>query len=671
VEYGKAVGDRPNQPNIIAHEHNGWCGELQRIAVAAQRTALVPSVGASNVGEDHVWREFYERGWHQNDNWWTDSGGTVDTPDVYAYGWKKNMSAIYAWKGDSSIYDVTSRYIHPEDRITARFVVRDSFLKPVDGARIVVVVEGPKDITWLKNKIWEKIEEIWDKLPDFIKGKILQAIYLKIQERIEEIPDSVDGLTITTWNYTDLNGECTFELGKNREYLFIIQQGNLRKPWQLAKNNAIRLLRNHEDKTFNVFFPDLSHRVQPHKNNEMPEGDCTFDISFNTTAYQLQTNVRNDNIGTYEFNGKIDFFILDEENFENYKNGEGFNCYNYIEEEKSDISINTPQGNWYIVFRNHARRTNIILDFSIQVKVTTDQDKIQIVTPNTDIFENPIFNVGDTVNISGIATEDVLLDINGETVSVSTLDHRWFYEWDTSGETPGEYLTTAYCGDAQDELLIELIDVIPPIIEIEEPENGAIVEGEFIEIAGCSSDNTGVERIEVAVDDSEFIEASGTETWFIEWNISELELDDHTISARALDTFGGESVHSIYFVVNESGHVWSPEINDIYHTPENATNVSNVVIYANVTDSSPFAIKRVVLFCDNGTIITEYVMYRYADNPVQGRHEEDPLKNESNEPIFGVELGQFSTGEIITYWIIAYDTANNSRISDIQSFNVN
>ena len=37
-----AIGDRPGQPNIIAHEHNGLCGELQQIAVAAQRAALIP-----------------------------------------------------------------------------------------------------------------------------------------------------------------------------------------------------------------------------------------------------------------------------------------------------------------------------------------------------------------------------------------------------------------------------------------------------------------------------------------------------------------------------------------------------------------------------------------------------------------------------------------------------
>ena len=102
--------------------------------------------------------------------------------------------------------------------------------------------------------------------------------------------------------------------------------------------------------------------------------------------------------------------------------------------------------------------------------------------------------------------------------------------------------------------------------------------------------------------------------------------------------------------------------------PENPTNISNVVVYANVTKGSSFDIKKVVLYCDNSTETIFYEMFRYAGNPVQGRHEEDPLNNESNDPIFGFELGQFSTGETITYWIVSYDTANNSEISTIKSF---
>jgi Big-like domain-containing protein len=666
-----AMGDRPSQPNWIAHEHNGWCGELQRIAVAAQRALLVPSVGASNIGEDHVWREFYERGWHENDNWWTDSGGAVDKPDVYAYGWGKNMSAVYAWNGDGSIYEVTPRYIHSEDRITAKFVVKDIFMQPIDGALVTVLVEGLKDITWYKNKIWEKIEEIWDNLPQFIKGKILQNIYDKIQERFEEIPDIVDGATIAIWNYTDTNGECTFELGKNLEYIFLIQQANLKNPWPLSKNNALRVLRNHEDATFNVIFADFSNKILPHQSKEIPEGNYLFDVSFDTKSHQLQRNVRNGDIGIYNHEGKIDFFVLDEENFEKYKNGRKFNCFNYLEDNKSDMEFSASEKDWYIVFRNHARRTNVIIDFSIQVEISTEIDRVQIVSPNTSIFENPVFNVGEIVNITGIATDDLItVSINSEIMEISTVNCEWFYPWNTADLIPQEYLITAECGDAQDEILIKLVDAIPPAIKIENPLEGAIFEEESIIISGNSWDNLGVERIEVALDDSDFREAYGKENWSIDWDVGEFEIGSHIISARAIDVTGRTSVHNISIVVNESGHEWRPQINDFYHKPENPLNVSNMVVYANVTSSSPFDVKKVVLYCDDSTEINSYEMYRYGENPVQSRHDEDPLKNESNNPIFGFELGQFSTGKTIIYWIVAYDVANNSRLSCEKSFTI-
>jgi hypothetical protein len=63
-------------------------------------------------------------------------------------------------------------------------------------------------------------------------------------------------------------------------------------------------------------------------------------------------------------------------------------------------------------------------------------------------------------------------------------------------------------------------------------------------------------------------------------------------------------------------------------------------------------------------------MYRYGEYPVQSRHEEDPFQNQSNNPIFGVELGQFSTGQTILYWIVARDTAQNKIQSEEDSFTI-
>ncbi|MCK4366243.1 MAG: hypothetical protein KAW45_09330, partial [Thermoplasmatales archaeon] len=496
----QAYGDRPGEPNIIAHEHNGWCGELKIIAVAAQSTALIPSISINNIGEDHVWREFYERGWHQSDNWWADGGGAVDKPDVYAYGWGKDMSAIFAKKGDRSIYEVTSTYIHPEDRKTVCFKVLDRRFNPVDGARVTVTVWGPKDITWIKYKLFEGVESLWDLIPPLLRGKILQFLFNKVKERIDRIPDSVDGPIHCIWNYTDMDGKCCFELGQNRSYILIIQYGNLRNPLRLARQNSLRILKNPMDKTYNILFPFLSPERDKHSEAEMPSGEIFFKVSFDAKSYQVQGNLRENNKIAYARDGKIDFFIVDENNFNKYRKGMSFKCYNYMSGSEGNIIVNAQENNWYLIFRNNGRESNVILNFSVAVEMSTTEDRVEIVSPDTSIFDVPVFNIGETVIINGIATNDIFLYIDEVPYEITIQDYEWFYEWNTSGLVPGSYLIMVECGDTQDEILIRLIDVIPPLIKIDTPFDNEIAEAEMLTIEGHTLDNVGVERVEVSLD---------------------------------------------------------------------------------------------------------------------------------------------------------------------------
>ena len=667
----QAFGDRPWQPNVIAHEHNGWCGELKTLAVAAQCTALIPSISANNVGEDHVWREFYERGWHHSDNWWADSGGAIDKPDVYTYGWGKDMSAIYAINGDRSIYELTSTYIHPEDRKTVCFQVLDSSFQPVDGARVAVTVEGPKDMTGLKFKLLEIVESIWDLIPPMLRGRILQFLYTKVKGRIDEIPDSVDGFIHSIWNYTNMNGECCFELGQNRSYIFIIQYGNLKDPFQLAQYNKLRIQEKPVDWNYKIWFPFLTSKKDKYFAEEMPSGDISFKVSYDTESYQIQENLRGKHKIIYTRDGKIDFFIVDKNNFNKYCKGLDFKCYNYKSGSKGNVIVNAQDKDWYFVFRNNAYKSNIVLNFSATVEMSTTEDRVEIVSPDTNIFNTPIFNIGESVIIEGISTNDITLYLGDIQHEITIEDYEWFYEWDTSELVPGNYLIRAECGDAKDELLIRLIDVIPPLIKIDVPFDNDIVEVDILTIEGHAMDNFGVERIEVSLDNSEWREAIGTGLWSIDWDISSYDLGDHTISAKVFDTVGEVSFDEIHIVINESGHNWGPHINSYYHQPDHPTNVSNIVIYSNITMESPFSIYRVVLYWDDGLETKAGDMFRYGDYPVQERHEEDPLNNLSNEPIFGRELGQFSNDNLITYWIEAIDSANNKVISSKKSFIIN
>jgi len=668
-----AVGDRPGQSCVIAHEHNGWCGELQKIAVAAQRAALIPSIAACNVGEDHVWREFYERGWHENDNWWSDTGGAVDEPDVYAYGWGKNMSAIYQWRGDGTILDDTARYIHPEDRITVSFEVKDSFLQPVDGARVIVLVKGPKDITWYKNLFWEKIQGFWEKLPEFLKGKILSFLFERFKERFNKIPDGINGVTITTWNYTNLEGRCSFELGKNHEYLFLIQQGNLKKPWQLARHNIVRSLKTQTDKEFKILLLDVSHKPQRTIQREMPSGDCQFRLSFTSSAYQLQKHFTNNGIGTQEPRGSIECFFVDSENFQRYKDGKSFTCYHYLAVENATFTVSGLNQDWYVIFRNTARQTHVVVDFSLDVSVPTTQERVEIIAPDTTLFETPVYNIVDRIPISGIATTDLVslaFDHNPPSIECPVVDGEWSYAWNTSGELLGLHsITVGSHENISDEISVLLIDGLPPSLSIDSPVEGAILEYGILNISGYSADNLAVDHVEVTLNNITKA-AVGTTAWNMSWDMTELPLGDHLLSVKAIDTQGLISTQTRLIVLNESGHTWGPQVNTLSYHPANLTNTSNVIIYANVTTTGPFAINNIIFYCNNGTDTTSSTMYRYGDFPIQSRHEEDPLRNQSNDPIFGIELGQFSTGQTISYWIVAIDTSQNKIQSEGDSFTI-
>jgi hypothetical protein len=130
-----AQGNRPIQPNQIAHEHDGNCGEMQDLLCAAARAALIPCGGVMDINEDHVW----------NDIWWQDSmhpwqvdlgGGptNIKNPGVAydrKYGGSKQVSGVWDWRNDGRQRSVVGTY---SDVCTLTVDVFDPVGRPVDGA---------------------------------------------------------------------------------------------------------------------------------------------------------------------------------------------------------------------------------------------------------------------------------------------------------------------------------------------------------------------------------------------------------------------------------------------------------------------------------------------------------------------------------------------------------
>ena len=83
-------------------------------------------------------------------------------------------------------------------------------------------------------------------------------------------------------------------------------------------------------------------------------------------------------------------------------------------------------------------------------------------------------------------------------------------------------------------------DLTPPTVFINAPTNGSTVAG-TISVSGTASDNAGVAKVEVNVDNGAWSTAAGTTSWSFSLNTQNLLNGQHTIFARATDTSGNPS----------------------------------------------------------------------------------------------------------------------------------
>ncbi len=663
---GLATGDRPGQPNVVAHEHNGFCGEIHELSTAALRSALIPAVPINCLGEDHVWCEFWEEGWHEFDEWWADGGGSIDNFDEYRYGWHKIMSALFALKGDSSIYDVTDHYLHEEDRGAVKVVVRDIFGNPVDGVRVTVF--GSWKANDFKDRMWDKtVGQLWAKMPDSFREK-WQDNYTKMREWYHEhVPGLVPWIVPSIWNYTGVDGECTFHLGTGHSFMFSLQKDEIfyYEPWSVGESNALRYMvtifpNDTRTKTVRFVIPDGMPSLERWQVTPPPgDGDYGCSVAFSTSAYQVQRNiwdwedgVAKTDYGREEVSSALRLFVVDGENFEKYREGQAFECYDYIYSKSGGTSFNTSD-DCYLVFENTAKRTTVVANISALFKTNAGGDYISVTEPWSDVFEKPTFNAGDVVALKGVSTSGGLVEVAGKTFDVSG---NWKVYWNTSGLAAGDYGVKVSCGDFEKSYTVTLVDASPPSIEVYSPSDWEIFGGD-VAISGRARDNGGIESVELDVNGEH---VALPEDFSYNW--SPPGPGDYEVAISATDVNGFETVKTLHIVVNGSAD--SPLINDVWYTPEKPANQSNIVVYANITGF--FSIKKVEVIAGDRT----EKMYRYASDPVQPRHDEDPLKNMSNSPAYGAELGQFPSGSTVKFKVRACDSAGNVVLSDEFRINV-
>lgn len=647
-----ATGNRPLQPNRVYHGHNGLCGEIQELSVSAMRAALIPSVPVDCMGEDHAWCEFWERGWHEFDEWWADGGGSIDNFDEYRYGWGKIMSSLIAWRGDSSIYDVTDHYIRPEDRGTVTVKVRDSLGIPVDGARIMVF--GSWKANDKKDALWQRTAgRLWQRLPDDVQEKWREEYQQAWQWWHERVPGLVPWIVPSTWNYTGVDGTCTFQLGTGHSYLFVVQRGELHP--LVGKSNAVRYRATvfpHGQRDISVRFmlPDRWPRVDRHRELSLPHDESLqLDGSYDTAGYQTQRNPWDWNLAREQVASALRCFVVDRENFERYRNGQRYDCYSYRYGDADRLSFSGSEQEWYLVFQNPSKRTRVVANVSVSLRSEAAGDFVSLTEPWTAVFETPTANIGDPVTLQGISSGSGVLQVAGTRHEV---EGNWSVDWDTSKLSPGVYNVTAQSGDSVEARHVRLVDAAPPSVSIRQPGDGAVVTGN-VTIQGAAVDNTGIVGVELKLN-GEWREVPAN--FSIQWHPP--HPGRYTAQVRATDRQGLQMTDTVTFTVDTPGRQPGPAINEVWHTPAQPNTTSNVVVYANVTPREPFPVTQIELLMDN----TTQKMWRYAVRPVQERDSEDPLRNQSNAPVYGRALAQLPRGTV-TCQVRATDSAGHVATS--------
>ena len=320
-----ASGNRPIQPNVIAHEHNGNCGERQDLLCAAGRTCLMPYCCTMDILEDHVWCEmWWDYAWRPTQN---DPNIHFDRP-YCSYerdsGGSKDCSCIWDWRNDGFTTDSIGIY---SNTCTLTVTITDPGGVPVDNASVIIASEG-----WSTSTIY--------------RG---------------------------TWGETDRNGQITFELGDLQDYYIQVISDLGVYP---ASGFASIITGSEAGEAYYWDWTTTDPMPDPQVDELSPPGDdgpYTLEITYDLPAdintgkdyYAVPASWYSERLAE----GKLDFFVADEANYQAWVAGGA--CSGYF---VSDALFNyetmdvTGEEDFYIIWSgagNHGLR--VMTDLTVNL----------------------------------------------------------------------------------------------------------------------------------------------------------------------------------------------------------------------------------------------------------------------------------------------------------------
>ena len=170
--------------------------------------------------------------------------------------------------------------------------------------------------------------------------------------------------------------------------------------------------------------------------------------------------------------------------------------------------------------------------------------------------------VNGTVNISGTAWDpdsdpiaSVQVRIDAGTWQIATGGTDWNLAWDTTPLANGAHTIYARSNDGlEDSITTEKMVIVsnpdrPPAISIESPPEGVPVSGTVM-VSGTAYDpdaGDSVTAVQVAIDDGQWANASGTSDWTYAWGTVSYQDGPRRIRARAYDgeIYSAEAVRNV------------------------------------------------------------------------------------------------------------------------------
>lgn len=164
--------------------------------------------------------------------------------------------------------------------------------------------------------------------------------------------------------------------------------------------------------------------------------------------------------------------------------------------------------------------------------------------------------VNGTVQVEGTASgseqniSHVEVRIDDGPWQAATGTQNWSYAWDTTEQQDGEHTLSARGHDeggntsSVDQRNVTVENQAqeepppPPQASIEQPNEGATVDGTVTVEGTASSEQSDIAQVRIQIDDGAWNEAEGQEAWSYAWDTTQHEDGEHTLTVEAEDADG-------------------------------------------------------------------------------------------------------------------------------------